>query len=388
MVVNLDTWSNVLTGLGTARDKVTHTDFSVNARLSDQTLEALYHNDDIAARVCDLVPDEMLRQGFGLDDDALKAECERLDVTAKFNEALVWSRLFGGAAIFVGIDDGQGPAHSLNLEKAKAIHFLTVLDRRQLEIIRSYQDPLHPKYGEPELFRVSEQIIHESRLILFYGTRATKSARDRSNGWPPSVLQRLYTVMQQFNLTWQAATHLMSDAGQAVFKLKGLHSQIASNKTGEVLKRMELVDMSRSVARAIFLDAEDEDYRRDSYSFGGVPEILDKFMLRLAAAAKIPVSLLMGQAPAGMNSTGAADIRFFYDQVKSQQENLLKPKLLELLSMVQAVLKSKSPINITFPSLWQPTELEKLQSAKLQAEIDCMYVREGIKLPEEVGVIG
>lgn len=64
--MKLDSWKNILTGLGTSRDKVTHTEFSSGPDLSDQTLEQLYHNDDIAARVCDLVPDEMLRQGFDI----------------------------------------------------------------------------------------------------------------------------------------------------------------------------------------------------------------------------------------------------------------------------------------------------------------------------------
>lgn len=41
---------------------------------------------------------------------------------------------------------------------------------------------------------------------------------------------------------------------------------------------------------------------------------------------------------------------------------------------------------------WESTLLyykninELTQAAKIRAEIDCMYVREGIKLPEEVGI--
>lgn len=102
----------------------------------------------------------------------------------------------------------------------------------------------------------------------------------------------------------------MTDAAQGVFKLKGLHSAVASNRNDELLKRMELVDMSRSISRSILLDAEDEDFRRDSYSFAGVPEVLEKMMLRLASAARLPVSLLMGQSPAGMNATGKAILDF------------------------------------------------------------------------------
>lgn len=141
--------------------------------------------------------------------------------------------------------------------------------------------------------------------------------------------------------------------------------------------------MSRSVSRSILLDAEDEDFRRDSYSFAGIPEILEKLMLRLSSAARIPVSLLMGQAPAGMNATGESDIRFFYDQVRAEQE-ALKPKLENLIKII--VADENARIKITFPALWQMTDREKAELRRMEAETDRIYLQEGVLLPEEVAI--
>ena len=124
-------------------------------------------------------------------------------------------------------------------------------------------------------------------------------------------------------------------------------------------------------------------FRRDSYSFGGIPEILEKMMLRLAAAARIPVSLLMGQAPAGMNATGESDIRFFYDQIKAEQE-FLKSKIEHLVKIILG--DEKALITIEFPALWQMTETQKLELKRLEAEIDRIYLQEGVLLPEEVAL--
>ncbi len=405
-----DNWKNAITGLGHAmRDKVKHTEFSSSHLLSDEVLEALYHGDDIAARVCDLLPDEMLRQGFSIqitgetsDESKINAETHKivaeLKLREKLNEALVWARLFGGSALFVGVDDGQNPALPLRLKNAKAIRFVTSLDKRDLQPSTWYGDPLEPKYGDVQTYRVLSQQantlsseVHESRLLVFHGTRTSKRRLMQNNGWSISVLQRMYDVMQQFNVSWQATAHLMSDSAQAVFKLKGLHSQIASNKTSELLRRMELLDMGRSVSRAVLLDAEDEDFRRDNYQFGGIPDILDKMMLRLAAAARLPVSLLMGQAPAGLNATGDTDIRFFYDQVKTQQENILRPALERFLHILFACKEgpakgTTADFTISFPALWQQTEREKAEIRKIQAEIDATYIGQGVLLPEEVAI--
>ena len=175
----------------------------------------------------------------------------------------------------------------------------------------------------------------------------------------------------------------MTDAAQGVFKLKGLHSAVASNRSEELLKRMELVDMSRSISRSILLDAEDEEFRRDSYGFAGIPEVLEKMMLRLAAAARLPVSLLMGQAPAGMNATGESDTRFFYDQVRAEQE-AIKPKIERLIKVKFGDESAK--VNIDFPALWQMTDREKAELRHMDAETDRIYLQEGVLLPEEVAI--
>lgn len=62
----LDSWKNLLSGLGTTRDKSTYTHLAGGTSLPAEYLEQLYLNDDIAARICDLVPSEMLRQGINI----------------------------------------------------------------------------------------------------------------------------------------------------------------------------------------------------------------------------------------------------------------------------------------------------------------------------------
>ena len=53
-----DGFFNRVTGLGTARDKAKFSRFERNRRLSCEELDALYSDDDMASRVCDVVPDE------------------------------------------------------------------------------------------------------------------------------------------------------------------------------------------------------------------------------------------------------------------------------------------------------------------------------------------
>jgi phage-related protein (TIGR01555 family) len=371
-----DSWQNLLTGLGTARDKAVYSHYAPETALPLEYLEQLYLNDDLASRIVDLVPNEMLRQGFLINKES---PSEGIKLSHHLSDALIKARLFGAAFIYLGIDDGL--EQHKPVVKNKSLKFINVISAQEIHIKTHYNDALKASFGEPEHYELtnSRVVVHESRLVPFYGTRSINPKE-----FPKSVLQRLYPVLQQFNTAWQATSHLMSDASQGVFKLKGLHSSMSSNRSHELLKRMELVDMSRSVSRSILLDAEDEDFRRDAYSFGGIPEILEKLMLRLSAAARIPVALLMGQAPAGLNATGDSDIRFFYDQVKAEQE-ALKPKIEHIYRLISGSLEDE--IKIEFPALWQLTDKEQAEIKRTQAETDRVYLQEGVLLPEEVALM-
>lgn len=377
MIDRLDSWKNLLTGLGSSRDKSTHLHLGKGSALPAEYLEHLYLNDDIAARICDLVPSEMLRQGLDIwvNDEPFKWN----NLGETLRDALTKARIFGAAFIYMGVDDGQAQETPLLLQKVRGVRFLNVLTSKELSHASFYNDPNTSQYGHVESYRLntSSAIIHESRLISFF---AIPPLNHRQH--PPSILQRVYPVLQQFHTAWQSTAHLMTDAAQGVFKLKNLHVSMGTNRSDELLKRMELVDMSRSISRSILLDA-DEDFRRDSYSFSGIPEILEKMMLRLAAAARIPVSLLMGQAPAGMNATGESDTRFFYDQVRAEQE-ALKAKLEHLTKIL--IGDPEAAITIEFPALWQMTDREKADLRRMEAETDRIYLQEGVLLPEEVAI--
>src|SRR5579871_394633 len=132
-----DSWQNLLSGLGTARDKLTQSYLSPDGFLPLSYLEQLYIHDDIAARICDLLPNEMLRQSFSL---AVKEQPYSWEGFAEtLRDALVKSRLFGAAFIYVGADDKQVQEQPLVMSKIKGIRFLNVLTPKELSHHKFYE---------------------------------------------------------------------------------------------------------------------------------------------------------------------------------------------------------------------------------------------------------
>ena len=71
-----------------------------------------------------------------------------------------------------------------------------------------------------------------------------------------------------------------------------------------------------------------------SYSFSGLSVIYEAFMMDMAGAAEIPATKLFGRSPQGLNATGEADLRNYYDMIAQMQERLLRPALEKLLPVM------------------------------------------------------
>jgi uncharacterized protein len=94
-------------------------------------------------------------------------------------------------------------------------------------------------------------------------------------------------------------------------------------------------------------------------------------------------SLLVGQAPVGLNATGDSDIRFFYDQIRAEQEGL-KAKIEQLIKIINN--DAQGQVSIEFPALWQMTDGEKAELRRMEAGTNHIYLQEGVLLPEEVAL--
>lgn len=422
----LDGWENVITGLGTARDKRTGTRMKVTPfSASRDKFDEMYHGDDTSATIADLPAKEMVRKWITLqvddsaENDSLRAgdvndkmltakqvmqKLDDLKAKSKIARALIWARVHGGSLVFMGVDDGvEDLTEPLNPDNMKSVEFLLVFDRWEVQIQSTNDDIRSENFGKPETYLMQTQTetgigttesveIHASRFLRFDGVPTARFRMARNGGWSDSVYVRMEETLQDWGISWTAITHLLQDFSQAVLKMKGLHEAICQQESNLVIDRMTTMDLCRSVARAIPIDADDEDFIRVTTPMGGLPETIDRLMLRVASAARMPATLLFGQSPAGLNATGDSDIRFFYDQIAAMQEEGLRPELDRLIELIFASKEGPTggtePENwsYVFNALWQMTDKEEAEVKKTTAETDDIYLGNGVLDQDEVAM--
>lgn len=402
-----DGWVNDVTGFGSSRDKTEYGYVQSKLGLSDYACDALYHDDDLAQTMIDTYPQEALRKGYYLTigdphDKKLEAEIlkslDELGANEKTIEGAIWGGVYGGAGMLLGADDGRPAIMPLIPERVRRVEQLEVLDRRYLSVHSRYLSG--PKTGHPETYAVGNPsgiarpmaIVHESRMIMFGGSRTARARKEARGGWDQSALHRPFEVLRSFATGFKAVETLLTDGPQGVYKIKNLASLIGSNKQQAFKDRVETVEMMRSVLRAVVVDADAESFERQNFTFAGIPDVLDKLMLRLSAAARIPVTLLMGQSPAGMSATGESDFRGFYGQVETYQHNYIRPRLKRIIDVICAAkegpTRGKVPdqLEIQFAKLWTLDPKSEAERRLAIASTDKIYVDIGAATPEEIAL--
>lgn len=408
--ITLDSWLNPVTGVGGPADKTSNFTFGLGSwRRWDSTvvLDDLYRSDELAAIKVDAVVDDAFHKGWSVESSLTAEENEavidfndQLGVQNAIIDARKWARLYGGAAVLIGSDDGV--SQQMPLQMGGRIAFVHAYERDELQPSRYYLDPLSPKFGMPSHYRLTpltmggvaqvvDTDIHESRFILFHGVRGSKRQRIDSFGWGQSVLLRPMTALKQFNAAYALVLSLLADANQNVYKIKDFAEMLRSGKAGEAATaRLSIIDKFRSSVNAIIVDAEDEDFVRSQLSLSGVESVLTSYKERLAAAFEMPLTRLLGVSPAGLNATGESDLRNWHKQVESERKTVLKPALERWLNIIFAAKNGPTggivpdSFSVKFPSLWDLSPKEEAEVDSINANTDKTYREMGVLRKEHV----
>lgn len=386
-----DSFINFVSGMGTSRDARTAAQVRALCPLTIPELEALFHGNDLAGAIVGKIPEEGTRRGWDLSKEHQSA-LDRWNALNVFREAWTWGRLYGFGAIVLGLSDRLGETQTpldLDLIREGDLSYLMVLDAQDLTPVDWVRDRSSPHYGAVRLYQASTSDgmltgtpIHSSRLITFGGAMTSDRVRRRNHNRDLSVLQRPFDILRDLDQSWQSVMAMFRDLSQGVFRIKNLIQMIAQGQKQVMLDRMEIVDIARSVHKSIILDAEHESFEHvGAQNLSAVDPVLMRMFTRLAAAADIPLMVLLGVPPAGMNATGEADLRLWYDRIASQQamHNQQAQKLVHVLSR-HAGLEVPE---IKWAQLYQPTEVEAVALEKAQAEAATLRINAQITTQEE-----
>ena len=353
-----DSFQNVLGRLGENQPNLSSmAEYPITRMSRDYNLlNSLYRNGWIPKKIINVIPEDMCKNWVALTAELTPEQTDRYNkleqrtkVREKILEGLYWGRLYGGAGALIMI---EGHEHILNmpldLDAVLPYSFcgLMVLDRwsgivpSTTELIT---DPRDPEFGLPKFYDIRDiqtnqvmQRVHHSRIIRFSGRKLPFWEEQAEMYWGASELEHVFDeIKKRDNTSWNIAS-LVFQANLLVNKVAGL-DQINSMADPMMQRDLYNVKSAQNQMRSnqgMMLIGQEDDIMSLQYTFAGLNDIYESFMMDVAGASDIPVTRLFGRSPAGMNATGESDLQNYYDMISQQQEAVLKPKLNQLLPVM------------------------------------------------------
>lgn len=324
---------------------------------------SLYRSSWIVRKIVDVFPSDMVKNWIkfnsSLDPEKISkinSVIRKTKTKEKIKEGLRWARLYGGAAGLILIDGDEDLSEPLDYDAIMLDDYkgLLIFDRWngiypdiELEDDISDEEYGYPKYYSISLSEANNNLmlsynkqdlakVHHSRIIRFNGRDLPLWERQAEMFWGESEIEIVFEELKKRDNTSANIASLIFLANIRVLKMNDLGQLLGAStqKAQENLYKVLQAQNQLMSNMGIYVMDKDDDFGSEQYSFGGLNDIYESFMLDIAGACEMPVTKLFGREPAGFNSTGESDLTQYYDTLEEKQETYLQPIIDKLLPII------------------------------------------------------
>jgi len=354
-------------------------------------------------RPVEIIAKDMTRKGFriigGKDQktpgkesrSALLADaCRRFMVANYWRTAIMHDGFFGSGVIYPDTgdtDDDKELTRPLILDKRKIGKgdlkgFVNVEPFWIYPAAFNATDPLDPYFYKPQMWYVMAKAIHVSRLVRFVARELPDILKPAYAFSGLALTQLGKPYVDNYLNTRQGVQDLIISFNVPVLKTDMSALESPAQASG-FWNRLDLFAKTRT-NRGILALNSDEEFTQISASLAGLDKLQAQAQEHQAAAWGIPLVVLFGITPTGLNASSDGELKTYQGWIKSRQEDD-KPQLMQMIRLVELnEFGDNDPtIDIEFVPLWEESDTEKATINKTKADTSVAYIQAGVIDPEE-----
>ena len=330
---------NEMTGVGTSRDKSTLASANVTVpRLPDIALQNLPRVSGMIERAVFLHILHgfrgnwyKLKVGEGQDPEKLQRYINQLKggFRKSMRRCAALGRQWGDGFAVLGIDDGGLPDEPVNEERIGSVRWIKTYTLNEMRIERGREFtviPHDPEYyrlyvpgalssdynelPEDSNVRLSNNFIglrdrktitdfrwHKSRVVRISGKYLYDEALKETGGYHDSVIQAMFNAWVQWTQGLAASSAMLQDYDEFTLGIQGLSDSLNTDTKSEedlqkaqekIVTRGLAIDMSRSVARGLIYDKDQEEPGTLTRSYAGADKIMERLEDTWCAVSSVP----------------------------------------------------------------------------------------------------
>lgn len=260
------------------------------------------------------------------------------------HKAAKLGRLQGGHAVIVGTTADPAVAYA-----DEEVMWIDEVARTELSVKVWDEDANSPRYRQPEIFEVAAGHargpleIHFSKVIIFPGLTIAGRVPWQERHWTKSVLQPMLNALAGYDNAIEGLAKGLARFDVGILESAGLFDALDQLNKAEIDARKQVFNDGIKNSRTVFLDpSKQEKYSRIPLNFAGVPEAIQIMKDDVAGASGLPQTHVFGIQQEGLGKGGTQE-KIVSDYVDSYKENVLRPALEKLMSLIL-----QTPMKVTF----------------------------------------
>jgi phage-related protein (TIGR01555 family) len=221
--------------------------------------------------------------------------------------------------------------------------------------------------------------VHASRLMMFASREVPDLLKASYNFGGLSLSQ----LAEPYVNNWLRTRDSVSDMVHA-FSVSGIKTNMASTLAGgggdDLITRVQLFNTMRDNRGVFLLDKDSEEFFQFNTPLSGLDALQAQAQEQMSSVSNIPLVVLLGITPSGLNASSDGEISVFHDHIRSMQEAIFSDNLNRVFEIIQLSKFGAIDPDITFE--FEPLdEMDPLQQAQIRtadASTDSTLIAAGV----------
>jgi uncharacterized protein len=327
--------------------------------------------------------------------EQIETAFEEFKVQSIFRKATEHDGFYGLGHVYIDIDghedDRANPLiiDSATIPKGSLRGLQNIEPMWTTPLVWNSTDPTKPTFYKPDTWMVLAVATHQSRMLRFASREIPDIIKPAYNFGGLSLTQLIQPYVDRWLKTVDGVNRLINNFS-IIFLQTDMAALLEGNfggvEGGKLLERAKLFQKFRDNQGLFLTDKNMEDLKQLAVPLSGLSELQAQAQEHMAAPTHLPLVVLTGITPAGLNASSDSEIEVFHDWIHSSQESLYRDPLTKVLNIVQLHLFGNVDPDVTFDfiPLKQLTGEALSRVKKTQSEMDIAYIDGGVVSPEEV----
>jgi phage-related protein (TIGR01555 family) len=248
-------------------------------------------------------------------------------------------------------------------------------------------DPMQEDFYCPRTWYVMSKEVHRSRLLTLVSREVPDLLKPSYQFGGISMSQMARPYIDNWLRTRQSVSDLVHSFSTMILSCD--MSQVIGDGGGngqDLFDRIDLFNNLRDNRGTMTLNKDTEELSNVVTPLGTLDHLQAQAQEQMAAVSHIPLIVLLGITPSGLNASSDGELQAWASWVKAMQEHLFDDPLDRVIKIIQIDEFGEIDPAITFDyePLRELSDAEEAAARKTEADTDALYVNSGVLDPDEI----